>query len=41
MGCAGMASFRGQLREAIAIPVIEPRQAAATAALGAARLGYA
>ncbi len=40
-GCAGMTSFRGQLQKALAVPVIEPSQAAVTLAIGAARLGYA
>ncbi len=41
MGRAGMVRFLSQLQEAIGIPVIEPCQVAVTAALGAARLGYA
>jgi allantoin racemase len=40
MGCAGMARYRGDLEEAIQIPVVEPTQAAVTMALGRARLGW-
>ena len=35
MGCAGMAALRGQLEDAIGIPVIEPVQAAVGMAMGA------
>ena len=38
MGCAGMARYRGDLEEAIGLPVIEPTQAAVTVAIGAALL---
>ena len=43
MGCAGMAGLRRSLEDAVAIPVIEPVQAAVTMALGAVclRAGYA
>jgi allantoin racemase len=34
MGCAGMARHRRPLEEALAIPVIDPTQAAVTMALG-------
>jgi allantoin racemase len=40
MGCAGMASHRGDLEEAIQIPVVEPTQAAVTMAIGRVRLGW-
>jgi Asp/Glu/hydantoin racemase len=38
MGCAGMARHRRALEEALAIPVIDPTQAAVTMALGAVQL---
>ena len=38
MGCAGMASFRAPLEEAVGIPVVEPTQAAAVMAVGHVRL---
>lgn len=41
MGCAGMASFRDSLQQAIGIPVVEPTQAAASMAIGRIRLGWA
>ncbi|UUZ62651.1 aspartate/glutamate racemase family protein [Polaromonas sp. P1-6] len=41
MGCAGMASFRDPLQQAIGIPVVEPTQAAASMAIGRIRLGWA
>jgi Asp/Glu/hydantoin racemase len=40
MGCAGMARYRGDLQEAVRIPVVEPTQAAVTMALGRVRLGW-
>lgn len=40
MGCAGMAPLREQLQQALAMPVVEPTQAAVTMALGRARLGW-
>src|SRR5271166_1239773 len=39
LGCAGMACYRGDLEEAVGIPVVEPTQAAVTMALGRVRLG--
>jgi len=38
MGCAGMARHRVALEDALAIPVIDPTQAAVTMALGAVQL---
>ena len=38
MGCAGMARHRGALEDALAIPVIDPTQAAVTMALGAVQV---
>jgi allantoin racemase len=38
LGCAGMARYRAGLEQRIAIPVIEPTQAATTLALGASLL---
>src|SRR6516225_6231048 len=40
MGCAGMARYRGDLEEAVRIPVVEPTQAAVTMALGRVRLDW-
>ena len=40
MGCAGMARYRAPLEQALGIPVVEPTQAAATMAIGRARLGW-
>ena len=40
MGCAGMARYRGDLEEAVQIPVVEPTQAAVTMAIGRVRLGW-
>lgn len=40
MGCAGMARYRGDLEEAVRVPVVEPTQAAVTMALGRVRLGW-
>jgi Asp/Glu/hydantoin racemase len=39
MGCAGMAALRRPLEEALAIPVIEPVQAAVSMAMGAVAYG--
>jgi Asp/Glu/hydantoin racemase len=39
MGCAGMARYRAALEDALAIPVVEPTQAAVTMAAGRVRLG--
>lgn len=41
MGCAGMASYRADLEEAVQLPVVEPTQAAVAMALGRVRLGWA
>lgn len=41
MGCAGMASFREPLQQAVGIPVVEPTQAATSMAIGRVRLGWA
>lgn len=38
MGCAGMARHRGPLEDALAIPVIDPTQAAVAMALGTVQL---
>jgi len=40
MGCAGMAGYRDALERALALPVVEPCQAAAAMALGAVRLNW-
>jgi allantoin racemase len=40
MGCAGMASYRSDLEEAVQIPVVEPTQAAVAMAIGRLRLGW-
>ena len=40
MGCAGMASYRAELEEAVQIPVVEPTQAAVAMAIGRIRLGW-
>ena len=40
MGCAGMARYRGDLEEAVRLPVVEPTQAAVTMALGRVKLGW-
>lgn len=40
MGCAGMASFRGPLQEAVNLPVVEPTQAATAMALGRVLIGW-
>jgi len=39
MGCAGMARYRAALEDSLAIPVVEPTQAAVTMAVGRVRLG--
>lgn len=39
MGCAGMARYRAALEDVLAIPVVEPTQAAVTMAIGRVRLG--
>jgi len=39
MGCAGMARYRAALEDRLAIPVVEPTQAAVTMAIGRVRLG--
>jgi Asp/Glu/hydantoin racemase len=39
MGCAGMARYRAALEDSLAIPVVEPTQAAVTMAIGRVRLG--
>lgn len=41
LGCAGLAHHRASLEDALAVPVIEPCQAAVTLALGAALLAQA
>lgn len=41
LGCAGMARHRAPLEAALGVPVIDPTQAAVTAALGAVALGRA
>jgi Asp/Glu/hydantoin racemase len=41
MGCAGMASYRADLEEAVQLPVVEPTQAAVAMALGRVRLCWA
>ncbi|WP_234196930.1 aspartate/glutamate racemase family protein [Pseudacidovorax sp. NFM-22] len=40
MGCAGMATFREPLAQALGLPVVEPTQAATAMALGRVRLGW-
>lgn len=40
MGCAGMAGYRDRLEQETGLPVVEPCQAAAAAALAAVRLGW-
>jgi Asp/Glu/hydantoin racemase len=39
MGCAGMARYRAALEDRLAIPVVEPTQAAVAMAIGRVRLG--
>ncbi len=41
MGCAGMAGFRARLEDETGLPVVEPCQVAAAAALGQIALGLA
>ncbi len=41
MGCAGMARFKDALEDTLALPVVEPSQAAVTMAIGAVRLAGA
>ena len=40
MGCAGMARFREPLERALAVPVVEPAQAAVAMAIGRVRLQW-
>lgn len=40
MGCAGMASFRAPLQDAVGLPVVEPTQAAVAMAVGRIALGW-
>lgn len=40
MGCAGMAAYRDALQDALAIPVVEPSQAAVAMAIGRVRLDW-
>ncbi len=40
LGCAGMAGHRRPLAEALGVPVVEPSQAAVTAAIGAVLLDW-
>src|ERR1700738_2020706 len=40
IGCAGMAGYRGDLEEAVRIPVVEPTQAAVAMAIGRIRLAW-
>ena len=40
LGCAGMASYRAALSDALNLPVVEPCQAATAMALGRIGLGY-
>ena len=40
MGCAGMARYRNRLEDELAIPVVDPTQAAVGMAISAVRLGY-
>lgn len=40
LGCAGMASYRADLEEALQIPVVEPTQAAVGMAIGRVRLRW-
>ena len=39
LGCAGMAGYRDRLSDALGLPVVEPTQAAVTAAIGRLRCG--
>lgn len=40
MGCAGMAAYHGPLQDALAMPVVEPSQAAVAMAVGRVMLGW-
>ena len=40
LGCAGMARYREDMQERLAIPVVDPSQAAVAQALAAVRLGW-
>ncbi|MDJ0945907.1 MAG: aspartate/glutamate racemase family protein [Kiloniellales bacterium] len=40
LGCAGMAGYRAEVEAELGLPVVEPCQAAAAAAVGAVRLGW-
>lgn len=40
LGCAGMARYRRRMENELGIPVIDPTQAAAAAAISSLRLGY-
>lgn len=40
LACAGMAAYRGQLEEAVQLPVVEPTQAAVAMAIGRVQLGW-
>ncbi len=40
MGCAGMASYRDAVQDAVGVPVVEPTQAAVAMALGRLQLGW-
>lgn len=40
LGCAGMARYRQRMENELGIPVIDPTQAAAAAAISSLRLGY-
>ncbi len=40
MGCAGMASYRDAVEQAVGVPVVEPTQAAVAMALGRLQLGW-
>ncbi|WP_299788432.1 aspartate/glutamate racemase family protein [Ramlibacter sp.] len=40
MGCAGMAAYRDALQDALALPVVEPSQAAVAMAIGRVRLDW-
>ena len=39
LGCAGMARYRGRLKERVGVPVVEPTQAATAFALSLSLLG--
>ncbi|HXX85058.1 MAG TPA: aspartate/glutamate racemase family protein [Casimicrobiaceae bacterium] len=40
MGCAGMASLRGELQHAVGVPVVEPCQAGVATAIGRVQLDW-